>query len=96
MRVRLKVVSWVTALALSMSHVSLSAAPSGAPKNAVWDTDACGNEIRGFDGQAYCASRYVPSVRPQVIAGALAIIAILVVYFQNREGAGSGDHAHGK
>ncbi len=50
------------------------------------------NDGSEFDGQAYAASRYVPSLRPQVVIGILTLTGIIVLVLQNNQ-SGSG-HSH--
>lgn len=77
----------ILSIALLMAYMpAASAAPTYYVRNtAPYDSD------ENFDGQAYYASRYVPSLRPKVVLGSLLLIGILVVILQNSNNSG---HVH--
>ncbi len=62
---------------------SSSSERGGSDSNT--DVNGPGSSEDGFDGQAYCASRYVPALRPHMVIGGLLLIAIIVVVLQNTE-----------
>lgn len=82
-----KVVSIFTAMAVLVAATPAWAAKPPPPPYALnttnWDKDINGNEIEGFDGQAYYASRYVPSLRPYMVVGTLLLLGLITVVLQN-------------